>query len=147
MESVIRLFRTQLFSAFFNWLEVNKDKIGKWYSRLYNEAKGADVNTAIEIMAVSMWMFNMIACCGVGAGVGPKGFNLHYLENDLDEDSTKRLLTNIVACMNLQYLPPDIAREEIPVISSKRFSLKLYTQEEEHAPLSNDGTETALPET
>ena len=128
MESTIRLFRNQLLEAFFDWLEVNKEYIGKWYSRLYNEAKKCDCDTAVKIMGVSMWMFNMIANCGVAAGIGPNDVKLHGIAEGLDEKSTKRILHLIAACMSLQYLPPEIAKAEIPVITSKKFSLKLYTQ-------------------
>lgn len=117
-----------MLSAWFDWLEVNKKALGAWYSRLYNQGKDADCNTALKILGNSMWMFNMAANCGVGAGIGPKGFDLQYLHNDLDRKSTVRLLTIISACMNLQYLPKDVITQEIPVISSKKFSLKLWTQ-------------------
>jgi hypothetical protein len=132
MEDTIRLFRKQLFDNFYGWLERNRDAIGdREYSDLFSRAKEAEntADNAIGIMAVALWMFNMIANCGVMAGVGPDGYNLQYLENPkLDEASTKKLLTIIVACMNLQYLPAEIAKQQIPIISSKKFSLKLWTQ-------------------
>jgi hypothetical protein len=132
MEHAIRLFRKQLFDTFYGWLERNKDAIGdKEYSDLFSRAKEAEntADNAIGIMAVALWMFNMAANCGVMAGVGPDGYNLQCLENPkLDEASTKKLLTIIVACMNLQYLPAEMAKQQIPIISSKKFSLKLWTQ-------------------
>ena len=132
MEHAIRLFRKQLFDTFYGWLEINKDAIGdKEYSDLFSRAKEAEntADNAIGIMAVALWMFNMAANCGVMAGVGPDGYNLQCLENPkLDEASTKKLLTIIVACMNLQYLPAEMAKQQIPIISSKKFSLKLWTQ-------------------
>jgi len=75
MEELIRLFRRELFSAFFEWLEVNKEYLGKWYSDLYNKGKEAeaDATNAINIMAASLWMFNMIANCGVLCGIGLDG--------------------------------------------------------------------------
>ena len=117
---MIRLFRRELFSAFFDWLEVNKDSLGKLYSQLYNEGKKAEdiADNAINVMAVAMWMFNMIANCGVLCGIGPDGpawDNLTIAEG-LDEKSTKSLLIHIAACINLQYLPPEITKQEIPVI-------------------------------
>jgi hypothetical protein len=132
MEDAVRLFRKQLFDTFYGWLERNKDAIGdKEYSDLFSRAKKAEntADNAIGIMAVALWMFNMVANCGVMAGVGPDGYNLQCLENPkLDEASTKKLLTTIVACMNLQYLPAEMAKQQIPIISSKKFSLKLWTQ-------------------
>jgi hypothetical protein len=35
----------------------------------------------------------------------------------------------IQACFNLQYLPPEIIKQEIPIISGKHFSLKLFVQQ------------------
>jgi hypothetical protein len=132
MESTLIMFRKSLFDAFYSWLEKNREAIGeKWYGQLRDRAKEAEntADNAIGIMAVALWMFNMAASCGVMAGVGPDGYNLQYLENPkIDEASTKRLLTIIVACMNLQYLPREIASQRIPVISSKKFSLKLYVE-------------------
>lgn len=128
MESTIRLFRRQLLSAWFDWLEANKEYLGKWYTRLYNQGKDADCNTALKIMGNSMWMFNMAANCGVSCGIGPDGIKQLSIVEGLDEKTTKSLLIRIVACMNLQYLPKEIALAEIPVISSKKFSLKLYME-------------------
>jgi len=131
LEKAIGLFRTQLFYAFYGWLEANKDAIGKWYDQLHKRAKDAEniTTNAIAIMGTSMWMFNMIANCGVMAGIGPDKVSIHQLDPRLDEKTTKRLLLLISACMNLQYLPPEIAKQEIPIISSKKFSLKLWVQE------------------
>jgi hypothetical protein len=130
MEDTIRLFRDTLFKNFYGWLEKNREAIGdKEYSALFSRAKEAEntADNAIGITAVALWMFNMTANCGVMAGIGPDGYNLQCLENPkLDEPSTKKLLTIIVACMNLQYLPAEIAKQQVPVIASEKFSLKLY---------------------
>jgi hypothetical protein len=75
-------------------------------------------------------MFNTIANCGVMAGVGPDGYSLQYLENsNIDEASTRRLLQMIVACLNLQHLPTEEAKKPIPIISSRKFSLKLFVED------------------
>jgi len=129
MEATIRLFRDTLFSAFYEWLEKNKAAIGeKWYSQLFNEAKEAenDGDNAVNIMGVSLWMFNTIANMGVLAGIGPDKVSIHEIDPRLDENSTKRLLRLISATMNLQYLSREIATMKIPVISSRKFSLKLW---------------------
>ena len=129
---MVRFFRKQLFSAFFDWLEVNKEHLGaKWYSQLYNEARNGEstCDNALKIVGTSMWMFMMIVQCGgVLAGIGPNNVNLQEIPEGLDERSTKRILNLIASCLSLQYLPKEIAEEEIPIISSKKFSLKLYTQ-------------------
>ena len=80
-----------------------------------------------------MWMFNSVANCGVMCGIGPDGpvFNDSWIAEGLDEKSTKRLLLVISACMNLQHLPPEIAKRKIPIISSEKFSLKLYLDEKD----------------
>ena len=133
MEDAIRLFRKTLFLAFYGWLEANKAVIGeKLYIRLFNEARKSDANTAIKIMANALWMFNMIAGFGVSAGIGPSKVNLQHLDEHLDKQSTMRLLHIIASCMNLQYLPREIATTEIPVITAKKFSLKLWVSE--HQP-------------
>jgi len=130
MEDIIRMFRQSLLSAFEDWLEKNKEAIGKWYDQLLNQVKGTDCDTAIKIMATGMWMFNMIADLGVLAGIGPTGPSIHEIRQGLDQQSTKRLLLIISSCMNLQYLPREIATEPIPVISAKQFSLKLFIEQE-----------------
>ena len=132
LEDVIRLFRKQLFSSFYEWLENNKEAIGeKWFKQLSERGKEAEdeCDTAIKIMGTSMWMFNMMANCGVLAGIGPNSVSIHEISPKLDEKSTKRLLHLIVACMSLQYLPKEVATQPIPIISGRRFSLKLFTQQ------------------
>jgi len=128
MEEIIRLFRKSLLEAFDNWLEKNREAIGSWYDTLQKQS-WRDCATAIEIMGTSMWMFNMIANLGVMAGIGPDEVHLVEIRPGLDEESTKRLLRMIQACMNLQYLPKDVATKPIPIISAKRFSLKLFTEQ------------------
>lgn len=130
LEGIVKLFRDRLFAAFYEWLDTNKSVIGKWYDGLYKRAKDGEniADDAIGIMATAMWMFNMIADCGVLAGIGPDRVDLQVLAEGLDRQSTMRLLNLISACMNLQYLPRDIAKQKIPIISSKKFSLKLFTQ-------------------
>jgi hypothetical protein len=131
LEDVIRWFRETLFKAFFDWLETNKIAIGKWYKTLYNEGKKAeaDCDTAMKIMGTTLWMFNMIANCGVMAGLGPNKVSLQGLAKELDEKSTLRLLHLMASCLCLQGLPKDVISKSIPIISSKKFSLKLYEPE------------------
>lgn len=128
MENVVRMFRETLLTALDNWLEKNREAIGdKWYSKLRTE--GRDCSTPIEIMATALWIFNIISGLGVLAGVGPNSLSIHEIDKRLDEQSTRRLLLMIQACMNLQYLPRDIATKPIPIISAKKFSLKLWTEQ------------------
>jgi len=131
MEDIIRLFHQSLLATFDNWLEKNKEAIGdKWYYRLEQQMKEADCDTAIKIMGTALWMFNMIAGFGVLAGIGPDKVSIHEIDKRLDEQSTKRLLLLIQSCMNLQYLPKEIATQPIPVITAKKFSLKLWTEQD-----------------
>jgi len=135
LESMLRLFRKQLFSAFYKWLEKNKEYLDKRYSQLYNKGKEAEnaAQDAIGVFSMAMWMFNSIANCGVMCGIGPDGPVLYdySIPEGLDEKTTKRLLLVISACMNLQHLPREIAERKIPIISSEKFSLKLYLEKKE----------------
>jgi len=130
MESMIKIFRERLFSAFYEWLEKNREYLGKRYGQLYNKGKEAEnaAEDAIGVFSMAMWMFNAISNCGVMCGIGPDGPVLYdySIPEGLDEKTTKRLLLMISACMNLQHLPPEIAKRKIPIISSEKFSLKLY---------------------
>ena len=133
---MLRLFRNELFSAFYEWLEKNREYLGKWHDQLYKQAKESAENMsddALGIFSTAMWIFASISNCGVMCGIGPDGpvFNDSWIAEGLDEKSTKRLLLMISACMNLQHLPPDLIRKKIPIISSKKFSLKLYLDEKE----------------
>lgn len=131
VEEIIRLFRKSLLDAFDKWLTKNKEALGeKLYSFLLQKrADAGDCATPIEIIATSMWMFNMIADCGVMAGIGPDKVNIVEIRQGLDVQSTKRLLLMIQSCMKLQYLPKDIATKPIPIISAKRFSLGEYVKQ------------------
>ncbi len=130
MQDAIKLFRTQLFDAFWDWVETNKEVIGeKWYKFFQKEGKHAEnVNTAGGIMATSMWMFSMIANLGVSAGIGPNRVQIHQIDKRLNKKSSIRLLHIISCCMCLQYLPQEIREKPIPIISSEKFSLKLFTE-------------------
>jgi hypothetical protein len=132
MEEFITLLRAQLFESFYNWLERNKTAISeKWYANLFNEAKkGEDISdNAVAIMWTALWMFNMVSDCGILAGIGPNSVSIQEIDRRLDEKSTMRLLHLISAAMALQHLPKEIATQNIPIISGKRFSLKLWSQQ------------------
>jgi hypothetical protein len=132
LEDVIRLFRKQLFSAFYDWVETNKEVIGeKWYKQLSEKGKEAEdeCDTAIKVMGDALWIFNMAANCGVSAGLGPDKVNIQEIREGLDEQSTKRLLLVISSCMNLQHLPRQFADQPISIISAKRFSLKEFIKQ------------------
>jgi hypothetical protein len=129
MENTFRWFRESLYQAFYDWLDVNKGQIGRWYADLYEKAKKgeAECTTFMQIMGDAMWMLNMIANLGVLAGVGPNTYNLQDLREGLDKKSSERMLILISSVLCLQYLPRDIISQEWPIISSKKFSLKLFT--------------------
>ena len=131
MEEMILSFKERLYSAFWNWVEKNQAVIGeKYHSSLLKEGKNAKdgCNTALKIMANALWMFNMISSW-VLVGIGPNRVNeIQHLAEGIDEVSTKRLLHVIAACLSLQYLPKELAFKEIPIISGKHFSLKLFTE-------------------
>jgi len=124
------MFRRSLLDAFSDWLEKNREAIGKWYDKLQKQS-WRECATPVEIMGTAMWMFNRVADLGVLAGIGPDQVSIHEINPRLDEKSTKRLLLLISSCMNLQFLPKDVINLGIPIISSKRFSLKLWTQTRE----------------
>jgi len=124
------MFRRSLLDAFSDWLEKNRDAIGSWYESLQKQS-WRECATPVEIMGTAMWMFNRVADLGVLAGIGPDQVSIHEINPRLDEKSTKRLLQLISSCMNLQFLPKDVINLGIPIISSKRFSLKLWTQTRE----------------
>jgi len=128
MEEVIGMFRRSLLSAFRNWVEKNREAIGeKWYDWFQNKmGEASDCDTAIKIMGTSLWMFNMVANMGVLAGIGPNGPSIQEIREGLDEQSTRRLLLVISSCLNLQFLPRELANTQIPIISPKRFTLKEY---------------------
>jgi hypothetical protein len=128
MEDTIRLFRQSLLVAFDNWLEKNKEAISDWYDKLQKET-WRECATPIEIMATGLWMFMMVCNLGVLAGMGPDQVHIHKIDERLDEPSTKRLLLIIQSCINLQYLPKEIVTKPIPIISPKKFSLKLWTEQ------------------
>lgn len=134
LEKTIRMFKKQLFEAYFDWLKKNRETTGeRWYKKLKEQGLEAkDCNSAVKIIGVALWMFNMTSNFGVLAGIGPNDVKLHEIHEKLDERSTKRLLTLVAACLSLQYLPPPIGKEEIPVISPKRFSLKLWVEQYQH---------------
>jgi len=87
-----------------------------------------DCNSAIKIIATALWLFNMMSNCGVMAGLGPDHISdqTDYERTGLDKKSTRQMLLIVQACLNLQYLPKEVMKQEIPIISGKHFSLKLW---------------------
>ena len=79
-------------------------------------------------MGTGLWMFNMIANLGVGAGVMIGEYDLQYLHNGIDEKSTKQLLLFISQTFCVQGLPLELLYKEEQIISPKHFSLELYVQ-------------------
>ena len=131
MENFFRMFKERLFLAFYDFLDANKQVIGRWYEDLYGKAKKgeAECNTFMKLLGDAMWMFNMVAECGVGAGVGPNHYDLQFLKPGLDEKSSKRILMLISSALCLQQLPQDVMHQEMAIISSTKFSLKLFSEE------------------
>jgi hypothetical protein len=132
MESLSRMFIERLFLAFFDWLDTNRKAIGdKWYRGLWSRGKEAeaDCNTISKLIGDGMWMLNQVSNLGVMAGVSPNRVDLQVLAPSLDRQSTMRLLALISSSLGLQGLPKEIREQEIPVITSKHFSLRLYTQQ------------------
>jgi hypothetical protein len=127
---IIKNIRRMLIEAFAEWLEANKETIGdKWYASLMKQDwRGCD--DISSIMGTAMWVFNMVANLGVLAGMGPGDYQIHQLADGLDEKNTKRLLVAISTSLNLQYIPRDLVKDfKLPIITSKKFSLKVYVQE------------------
>lgn len=128
---MIRLFKKQLFSALWSWVEKNKSVTGKkWHTWFLKEGKKAEdcCNTALKIMADALWIFSMISAW-VWVGIGPNRVGeIQHLAEGIDEASTKRLLHMIASCLSLQYLPKELMKKEIPIISGKHFSLKLFVK-------------------
>lgn len=131
MEDIIRLFRKQLFDSFYEWIDKNREALGeKSYTFLFKQGKEAE-NTAdsgLGVIAVALWMHSMTAECGVQCGLAPNDVKLHAINEDLDRKSTLRLLHMQAACLSLQNLPKDVLKSEIPIISTKKFSLKLWVK-------------------
>ncbi|HKZ93697.1 MAG TPA: hypothetical protein VJ249_03835 [Candidatus Bathyarchaeia archaeon] len=131
---IIKHSRRMLLEAFSEWLETNKEAIGeKSYDSLNSTRRGGDwrdCDTIGGIMGTAMWLFNMVANLGVLAGMGPGNYQIHQIADDLDEKTTKRLLMAISTSLNLQYIPRDLVKDfKLPIITSKKFSLKAYVQE------------------
>lgn len=149
MEHLTRTFSERLFAAFFNWLDVNKETIGKWHADLYKRGKEAEANcnTMMKIMGDALWMFNMVSNLGVAAGVSPEKVDIQDLAPDIDVAATKRLLTLVQASLNLQGLPIEILKQEVPIISSKKFSLKMLTEQRELHGATSDRIDTKTDNT
>lgn len=131
MQDLTKLLKERVYAAFFNWLTVNRRVIGEcWYVDLWSKGKDQEANdcSLLDILGSAMWMFNMVANLGVGAGLGVGTFDLQFLASGLDEQSTKRLLALLSSTLCYQRLPLEILDKEIAVITPKHFSLEAYVQ-------------------
>lgn len=133
MKHLVSQFKQGLFSAFHEWIKHHRETIGdKWYHRLLKQEKKAwdGADNAVHLIGIAMWMFNMISQFGILAGLGPNSVNLQHLPEEFDEKLTKRMLLLCSSCLCLQYLPPEIAEQEIPEGEGPpwRFRLAEYIQ-------------------
>ena len=78
------------------------------------EKEGLDGVDPPRVMALSLWIFQLVAQMGVLAGIGPDGVSWcgdppgvpeAAIPEWMDRDSTVRLLTLCAYAMNVQYLP------------------------------------------
>lgn len=127
------MFKECLYSSFYDWLKLHREIIGeKHYGWAYEEMEKSweTSNTPIYLIGVAMWMFMAICNLGVMAGIGPCSVNIVEIPKEFDEKATKRVLMNISSCLSLQYLPPEIGKQQIPNMTGPpwRFKLAEYIQ-------------------
>ena len=97
--SVINECRRELSEKFLTWLDRNRERIGeKWYKNLLKFFRKIKMNDETDVLAIALWMFNMIGNLGGIAGVGLFGYKLEKIYN-LDEKTTEDVLETISKCM------------------------------------------------
>jgi len=116
MEETIVMFKECLFQSFYDWLLRHREIIGdRHYGKLLDDLKKSwDLSdTAVKLIGIAMWIFNMIANLGVMAGLGPAKVNIVEIPQQYDEKLTRRVLLNCSSCLCLQYLPKEIGTQKI----------------------------------
>ena len=132
MEDYTKLVKKQLYKAFFDWLETNREQLQpKWFNQLWKEAEKSKNETLnlVGLMGVGMWMLAMLNEQGVIAGIARGKPNVQGLREGLDEKSSMRILNLIASLFCVQGLPMDVLEKQIAEINPKHFSLTAYIQE------------------
>jgi hypothetical protein len=63
------------------------------------------IDNIVSVIGTEMWMFQILGNFGdVGAGVGPDGYVVQYINNNIDRKTTERLLLMISTALKLQYI-------------------------------------------
>lgn len=106
MQYLINLFLERTSVAMKDWAEANREVIGnRQLKHILKEICNFDGRTVPAIMGFALWCFNTVANYGVMAGLGPSKVNLVHIPDQIDRESTMRLLHLCAACMTLQYFP------------------------------------------
>jgi len=112
-EQLCLLFAGRLYEALKEFLEKNEKALNPKLVEAFRKhlPKIKSANNPVDVMAYALWTFNMVVnFAGVMAGVGPDGPRLPYGEEkaipeNLDKQSTKRLLVAVSTALNAQYIP------------------------------------------
>jgi hypothetical protein len=89
--------REELSEKFLAWLNRNRERIGeKWYKKLLKNFRKAKMDNEAQVLAVALWMFNMVCNLGVvgaiGVSFGYKIEKIYYLDRETTEDLLKTIL-------------------------------------------------------
>ena len=105
IKALIELVGRQLLNSFNDWLETNKNNFHpKLYNKLRKQLRKVKIDNIASVIGTAMWMFQILGNVGVGAGVGPDGYVIQYINNNIDRKTTERLLVVISTALKLQYI-------------------------------------------
>ncbi|MEM1537495.1 MAG: hypothetical protein QXK12_03385 [Candidatus Nezhaarchaeales archaeon] len=111
-EQLCLLFAGRLYEALKEFVEKNgkalHPKLVEAFRRRLPEIES--VNNLVDVMAYSMWLYSALANLGVKASVNPSGPGFPEavdkpIPENLDDQSTKKLLVAISTALNAQYIP------------------------------------------
>jgi len=97
--------REELSKKFLAWLDRNRERIGeKWYKKLLKNFRKANMDSEVRVLAVALWMFNMVCNLGAIGAIGVSfGYKIEKVYN-LDRETTEDLLKTISRCLGEMHL-------------------------------------------
>ncbi|MEM2211885.1 MAG: hypothetical protein QXH61_06435 [Candidatus Nezhaarchaeales archaeon] len=112
-EQLCLLFAGRLHGALKEFLEKNEKALNPKLVEAFRKhlPKIKSANNPVDVMAYALWVFNMtVNFAGVMAGITSEGPTYpdgeeKAIPENLDKQSTKRLLVAISAALNAQYIP------------------------------------------
>jgi len=107
VDKIVKAMEEHLVATIEKWVDANQHILSeRRKKRILKELKSLkkERKEITNVMALALWIHNLISGFGVFAGLSPGKVSLHYINPNLDKDATIKLLQACANALTLQYL-------------------------------------------